>query len=425
MTKKQADLLIINASELLTLNGPKRARRGRELRALAIIKEGAVSIRAGKIEAAGNTGEILKRYEAKKNNILDAAGKTVMPGFVDAHTHLIFAGSRENELLMKLDGKSYMEILEAGGGILNTVKATRNATKKQLVAEAVGRLDRMLLHGTTSLEAKTGYGLTLKDELKSLEALETLQRNHSCDIVPTFLGAHAIPPEYNDKCKDKRNHKNPDGYVDLIIGKMLPKVKKRAAFCDVFCEDGAFSIEQSRKILKAAQDYGMGLKLHADEFADTGGAALAAELKATSAEHLLRSNRDGIRKMAKSGVIGVLLPAAAFSLMGNRYADARYMVESGLPIALGTDLCPNSWTESMQFVVRLACYNMKLTPAEAISAATINSAYAIGTGSDAGSIEAGKKADIIILNAPNHLHIAYRLGVNLVEKVVKSGKVVA
>jgi imidazolonepropionase len=273
----------------------------------------------------------------------------------------------------------------------------------------------MLKYGTTSLEAKTGYGLTVSDEIKSLEAIGELKKSTCQDIIPTFMGAHAVPPEY----------KNPDDYVDLIIIEMLPAIRKKAVFCDVFCEKDVFTIDQANRILRHARDDGLGLKLHADEFGDNGGASLAAEVRAVSADHLLYSNREDLKKMVDRGVIGVLLPVSAFTMMSGKYADARGMIDAGLPIALGTDLCPNSLTESMQFVISLACYNMRMTPAEAVCAATINSAYAIGLGITHGSLEPGKAADILIVDAPNHLHLAYHMGVNLVEKVIKNGNIVA
>lgn len=415
MAKTAADLLILHASELLTLDGPNRARRGGEMRHIGTVSDGAVAVKGGKVAACGKTGEISRRFEAGPKNTIDASGKTVMPGFVDAHTHIVFAGSREQELLMKLEGKSYMEILQSGGGIMSTVKATRNATQQELAAQAGKRLDTMMRLGTTTVEAKTGYGLTTHDELKSLDVLLHLQKSQPLDIVPTFMAAHAVPPE----------SKKADDYIDLIIDEMLPKTKWKAAFCDVFCEQGAFTVEQSRKLLLAARMAGLKLKLHADEFVDTNGAALAAELGAISAEHLLASNLAGIKKMAEKDVIGVLLPVSAFSMMMGKYADARAMISENLPIALGTDLCPNSWSESMQFVIQLACYKMRMTPAEAITASTINAAYAIGMGNSVGSLEPGKKADIIIMDAPNHLHIPYRQGTNHVETVIKDGKVIA
>lgn len=410
------DIFIKNANELITLRGKNCPRTGKEMRDLGIIPDGAVIVSGGKIVSVGETKELEKQAKRMdKIKTIDASSKVVMPGFVDPHTHLIFAGSREHELELKLKGATYMEILKKGGGILNTVKATRRASKRELISSAISRLDTMLEFGTTTTEAKSGYGLTVKDEIKMLEAVREIK--HPIDVVPTFMGAHAVPPEYAGK---------EDAYVDLIIYKMLPEIAKRnlAEFCDVFCEKGVFTTEQSRRLLKAAKKYKLIPKIHADEMVDTGGAALAAEIGAISAEHLLKSSQKGLDAMAKKKVIATLLPASVFTLMLDAHADARYMIEKGIPIALGTDLCPNCWTESMQTIISMACYRMKMLPSEAITAATINAAYAINRGEDIGSIEIGKNADIIVLNAPNYKQIPYRFGINLVDKVIKSGRLV-
>jgi imidazolonepropionase len=310
-----------------------------------------------------------------------------------------------------------MEILRRGGGILSTVRATRAADKVTLVAEALQRLDLMLVHGTTTVEAKSGYGLTVEDELKSLEVMRILQKEHAVDLVPTFLGAHAVPPEYCNK---------PGEYIDLIISEMLPEVArgKLAEFCDVFCEEGVFSVVDARRLLKAAKNYGLKVKLHADEMVRLGGAELSAELGAISADHLLKSSEAGITAMAEGGVIGVLLPATPFALMQEEYANARAIIDAGVPVALATDLNPNCWVESMQFIIALACYKMRMEPAEALVASTINAAHAVGRGAEFGSLEIGKKCDLIILDVPNHLHVPYHFGVNLVDKVVKNGRLV-
>ncbi|MCJ7648190.1 MAG: imidazolonepropionase, partial [Candidatus Lokiarchaeota archaeon] len=339
------------------------------------------------------------------------------PGFVDPHTHIIFDGSRENELEMKLEGKTYLEILEAGGGILKTVTATRKASKEKLVKNGMKILDKMMTFGTTTVETKSGYGLSLESEIKSLEAAKLLNLQHPIDIISTFLGAHAIPPEYAE---------NPDDYVDLIISKMIPQIaeKKLAEFCDVFCEQGIFSIQQTRKILNAAINHGLKPQIHVDEIMDTNGAALAAELNAIQTGHLLKSNEIGLKAMAKEKIIATLLPGTPFCLMLKDYAPARKMIEYGIPIALATDLNPNCWTESMQMIIVLACYNMKLKPAEALTAATINAACAIQRQDKIGSLEIGKKADINIFDIPNHQFLAYQFGGNLISKVIKNGKVV-
>ena len=414
---KTADLLIVNASELVTMAGRRKPRQREEMANVRAIPEGAVVIREGRVLACGRTRDILARFTQMKGKPIDASGKTVIPGFVDPHTHLVFSGSRENELVMKLEGKSYMEILASGGGIQRTVRATRAASDRELLRSALGRLDRMLLHGTTTVEGKSGYGLDLDTEMRSLIAMEMAGMRQPVDVVRTFLGAHAVPPEYQGR---------PDDYIDFLIRTALPEVVrlKLAEFCDVFCEEGVFTVAQSRRLLSAAKKLGLKLKLHADEFVRTRGAELAAELGAISADHLLKSSKEGLERMKEAGVVGVLLPATPFSLMQRDYPDARMMVSMGLPVALATDLNPNCLTESMPFIMALACYKMKLSPSEALTAATVNAACAIGRESSIGSLEPGKKADIAILDAPNHLHIPYHFGVNLVETVIKDGNVV-
>lgn len=405
-------ILLKNASQLITLaRDNHRPRTGKEMSELGIIKNGDVWISHNQIVAVGKDDRI--PHEA--DIVIDCTGKVVMPGFVDPHTHLVFAGSRENELEMKLKGHSYMEILKAGGGILSTVRRTREATKEQLIHEASQRLDTMLKFGTTTVEAKSGYGLDPENEIKMLEAAQELNSQHPMDIVSTFLGAHAVPEEFRGRNME---------YIESMIG-ILPYIAKKrlAGFCDVFCEKGAFSLEESRAILMAAKKEGLRLKIHADEIENLGGSSLAAELKAISAEHLAVISEQDMEAMARAGVVGVLLPATPYSLM-MPYANARKMIEMGMPIALATDLNPNCWTESMQFIISLACYQMKMTPAEAIVASTINAAHAIDRAGEIGSIEVGKKADIIILNVANYQQIPYHFGVNLVEKVIKDGVIV-
>ena len=414
-SRETVDLLIVNADELVTLAGDnQRARVGKQMRELGIIRDGSLAVKDGRIVAVGKTHEVTKKFRSE--NVLSANGKTVLPGFIDAHTHLIFAGSREDEFQMRVEGASYVEILNAGGGILRTVRETRKASVDRLVAEGLAKLDAMLEHGTTTVEAKSGYGLTTKDELKILDAIRRTNQLHTVDVVPTFLGAHAVPLEYKG---------NTHGYVNLIIEEMLPRVTEKALaeFCDVFCERNVFSLEQSRKILSAAKGYGLKSKVHADEMSMLGGAGLAADIEAISAEHLLFSSEENLKAMAAKNVVAVLLPAAALSLMMGKYADARLMIECGVPVALGTDFNPNCLTESMQLVIALGCYIMRLTPGEAVTAATINAAHAIGKANEVGSLEVGKKADAVILNAPNHKFLGYHFGTNLVEKVVKNGRI--
>jgi len=414
--REKADLLIVNADELVTLNnGDKKTHVGKQMQELGIIRNGSLAIKEGRIIAVGKTPEVTKVFKAE--NILSANGKTVLPGFVDSHTHLVFAGLREDEFQMRIEGASYMEILSAGGGILKTVRETRRANVDKLVDLGIKTLDVMLEYGTTMVEAKSGYGLTTKDELKILEATKRLNQLHCVDVVPTFLGAHAIPQEFKD---------NPHGYVNLVVEEMIPKVTEKglAEFCDVFCEKGVFNLEQTRRILVAGQNHGLKPKVHADEMSMLGGTELAADVGAVSADHMLFSSVDGIKAMADKDVIAVLLPAASFSLMMGRYADARLMIDSGVPLALATDFNPNCLVENMQLVIAFACHFMRLTSAEAITAATINAAHAIGRADEVGSLEVGKKADVIVLDMPNHKFLGYHFGVNLVDKVVKNGRVV-
>jgi imidazolonepropionase len=414
--REKLDLLIVNAGELITLSGSsQKPRTGKQLQDIGTIRDGAVAIKDGRIVAVGKTTEITKVFKAE--NIVSTSGKVVLPGFVDPHTHLVFAGSREDEFQMRIAGAPYMEILRAGGGILKTVKETREASFEKLVDNGAKTLDTMLGHGTTTIEAKSGYGLTTKDELKMLQVIQRLNQLHSVDIIPTFLGAHAVPPEFlND----------PEAYVDLVTEEMIPKVAEKglAEFCDVFCERGAFSLEQARRILVTGKNFGLKSKVHADEISRVGGAELAASIGAVSADHVLFSSNEGVRAMADKEVTAILLPAAAFSLMNSRYADARAMISLGAPIAIGTDFNPNCYVENQQLVIALACHFMRLTPAEAITAATINAAHAVKRGNEVGSLEAGKKADIVILDVPNHKFLGYRFGVNLVDKVIKNGRLV-
>ena len=404
---KTVDILIENVNEILTLKGKNQPRIKSEMNELGIIKKGSIAIIDDRIIDIGRN----LQYKAIKK--INAKGKIVMPGFVDSHTHIVFSGSREFELDMKLNGFSYMDILNKGGGIYYTVNKTRKSNIIDLMEQSKFRLNKMLEYGTTTCEGKSGYGLNLETELKILKAQKILNESHPIDIISTFLGAHAIPNEYKI-----------DDYVDLIINDMIPQVSKYSKFCDVFCEKGVFNVSQAKIILNAGKKLGLIPKIHADEIVDTGGAALAAELNAISADHLLRSSKDGLKLMAKKGIIGILLPATPFSLMMKEYANARNMIDNGIPVAIATDLNPNCWTESMQFIIQLACLNMKMTPAEAITAATFNASCAIGENNKIGSIEIGKQADIIILDCPNYMFIPYHFGINLVNKVIKKGKMI-
>jgi len=416
LRRQEVDLIVAHAAEIVTTTGRSlHPASGPQQSSITVIQDGAIAVRRGRIVQIGKTREILSAYRSK--HVIDASGKTALPGLVDPHTHLIFAGFRDKEFEMKLSGKTYMEILAAGGGILSTVRETRRTGKHRLFEICRERARSLLLHGTTTIEAKSGYGLNTAEEIKCLQVARSLDRLGPFDVVPTFLGAHAIPEEYEGRA---------DEYVDLVIEEMIPKIaeKKLARFCDVFCEKGVFTVEQSRRILEAARQRGLKSKIHADEFADTGGAALAAEIGAVSADHLLCSSDEGLGKMAGRGTVAVLLPAAPLTLMTSRYANARKMIEHSVPVAIGTDLSPSCMLESQQMSIALACHFMRMTPAEAIVAATINAAHAICEASSVGSLEPGKKADIAIIDAPNHRFLGYKFGVNLVETVIKNGEIV-
>ena len=409
--------IFMHASELVTLRGPKRSRAKAEMSELSIIPDGAVVVSDGAIEDVGRTESILKEHDASGVERLDASGKVVMPGLVDPHTHVVFAGSREFELDLKLKGKTYLEIMAAGGGILRTVGDTRAASEQELFEQSAARLRSMISHGSTTVEAKSGYGLDKDVELRMLRTIRRLGEELPVDIVPTFMGAHAVPPEFAGR---------PDDYVRFVAEDVLPAVAREnlAVFCDVFCEAGAFDPDQSRTVLMAAKALGMGLKVHADEFSSSGGAELAAELGAVSAEHLAKPSDDGIMAMARKDVIGVMLPGTPYTSMGGVYPDARRLIDIGVPVALGTDLNPNCWNESMQFTMSLACYMLKMTPAEAVTAATVNSAAALGLEKKIGTLERGKRADIVIMDVQSHAMIPCRFGTNLCTLVMKDGEVV-
>ncbi|NVM18565.1 MAG: imidazolonepropionase [Candidatus Lokiarchaeota archaeon] len=415
----KVDLIIIHANELVTMDSTYGVpRTGLDMKNLAIIQDGAIAISRNSIIFVGTTQELIANFPPSQETIIiDATNRLVTPGFIDPHTHIIFDGTRENELEMKLAGKSYLEILESGGGIIKTVKATREAPLAQLIKNGKLILDRMMEYGTTTIETKSGYGLDTENEIKSLLAAKELDLEHPIDIISTFLGAHAVPPEYDGKT---------DEYVEVIISEMIPRIAKEelAEFCDVFCEEGIFSIDQTKKILLTAIKYGMKPQIHIDEIVDTNGAFLASELKAVQVGHMLKSNDNGLEALKKTKIIATLLPGTPFCLMMNEYAPARKIIDMGIPIALATDLNPNCWTESMQMIIALACYHMKLSPAEALTAATINAACAIERQEEIGSLEVGKKADIIVFGVPNHSFLPYQFGVNLVSKVIKNGKVV-
>jgi imidazolonepropionase len=414
-------MLIHSASQVLTLAGPPQ--RGAQLGALGLIEDGAVLLRGSRIEAVGSTQELLEVYPDEPR--LAAAGRVVMPGFVDPHTHVIWAGDRAAEFEQRLQGKTYLEILQEGGGILRTMQATRHASVAELVAETRPRLRRMLMHGTTTVEAKTGYGLEIASELRMLEALVRLDEDPVFDLAITFLGAHAIPPEFSGDAQ---------AYTQVVDTQMLPEVKswwqahaggRPLPFVDVFCETGAFSLEQTRQIFAQAQALGFPLKVHADEFDNLGGAALAAEFHAVSADHLVATSWEDIRQLAQSETVAVGLPCTPFGLAEAHYTPAKVILEADGLLALASDINPGTaWCESMQFTLALACRYMKLTPAQAIAAATINAAAAIGRADQVGSLEAGKQADLLILDVADYRHLGYRFGTNLVHTVIKQGELV-
>jgi len=418
MDKPRADLLVRRAAQVVTVAGSSLSpKRGPDLAEIGVIGDGAVAARRGVIVAVGASDRVEREVELDEDALVcEAGGKVVLPGLVDPHTHLVFAGSREHELEMRIAGAGYLEILARGGGILDTVRATRAAGRTELSVVATKYLDQMLAQGTTTAEAKSGYGLATADEIRILAVVRELDAGHPVDLVPTFLGAHAVPPEYRS---------DPDGYVRLVTKEMLPRAAGLARFCDVFCEEGVFSVEQARLILRAAAELGFKLKLHADEMVSLGGAELAVELGAVSADHLVAVSGEGIRRLAASNTVAVLLPATTFCLMGEKYAPAREMISRGAAVALASDFNPGSSpVNSLPVVMGIAVRQLKMTPAEAVAAVTINAAHAIGAAARAGSLEPGKQADLVIFDAPDYRYLAYRFGTNLVDTVIKSGRIV-
>lgn len=412
-------MLIHSAAQLITLAGGPQ--RGRRLGDLGLLEDGAVFIKDGVIVEIGSSAELRKRY--KKEEAFDAEGRVVMPGLVDAHTHAVWAGDRAAEFELRLQGKSYLEILEAGGGILSTVRATRAASVEDLVAQTRPRLASMFAYGSTTIEAKTGYGLELESELRMLEALLRLDEEGPWELAFTFLAAHAVPPEFKDQ---------PGAYVDQICNVMLPALRdwwaqraggRPAPFVDVFCETGAFDLAQSRRILESAKALGFPLKIHADEFDNLGGAGMAVELGAISADHLVATSKKEIAAFGKSDTVAVALPATPFGLAEPHYTPAGEILAADGLLAVASDLNPGTaWGESLQFALALACRSLRLTPAQAIAAATINATAALGREESIGSLEPGKQADLLILNVDDYRHLGYRFGTNLVHSVVKKGK---
>ena len=414
-------MLIHSATQLLTIGGPPQ--RGHSLGNLGIIENGAVLIEDGIITAVGPSDEMCAIYADEEK--FDASGSVVMPGLVDPHTHIVWAGDRAAEFEMRLQGKTYMEIMNAGGGIVSTVAKTRAASLESLIAETRPRLQRLFANGTTTVETKSGYGLNTETELKSLQALLALDAEGPIELVPTFLGAHAIPTEFKD---------NAEAYTNLVCHQMLPTLKTwwqsdvepehNFPFVDVFCETGAFSLEQSRLILETAHNLGFPLKIHADEFDNLGGGSLAAELGAASADHLVVTSPEDIAALGASDTVAVSLPCTPFGLAEGHYTPAKEFLDANCILAIATDLNPGTaWCENMQFAIALACRYLRLTPAQAIVAATLNAAQAIGRADQIGSLEPGKQADLLILEVSDYRHLGYRFGGNLVKTVIKKGKV--
>lgn len=418
-------LLLTNCAQIVTCRGSQKPLRGQEMQALVIIENGAIAIDEGKIAAVGPVEEIVAKYVAVE--VLDCRGRAVIPGFVDCHTHTVFGGDRVNEFEMRIGGASYMEIMAAGGGILSTMRQTREADEDALFSLAKARLDAMLALGSTTVEIKTGYGLDLPTELKMLRVIERLADAHPCTIVPTFLGAHTVPPEFQDE---------PEGYVRLVIEAMLPAVwswyeestfarKKIPLFCDVFCEDHAFNVAQSAKILARARELGFKLKIHVDQFNELGGLEMALALGAVSVDHLDVTGEKSMAGLAQMHTVAVPLPAANFNLGHTHFANARKMIDQGVALALATDLNPGSAPcYSMPLVMAVANRYQRLLPAETLHAATINAAHALDLADRAGSIEVGKQADLLMLQTADYRHLSYFLGGNPVQQVIKGGHLV-
>jgi len=415
---KPVDLILSSCSQVVTCSGPIPKRRS-DLSDIAVIEKGGVASYQGEIVFAGETDALHKTCKLVENGLhIDARGLTALPGLIDPHTHLPFAGTREEEFLLRLKGYSYQQLAEKGMGIQTTVKATREIPLESLKALCLSRLDSMLLSGTTTIEAKSGYGLNQKDEIKQLQALKEIGKIHPIDIIPTFMGAHEVPQEYRNKKEE---------YINLLIEKVMPEIKKKglAEFFDVFCEKGVYSVQESKKLIQAAKRLGFKIKIHADEFASLGGAELAVDEEAVSAEHLIAVSENGINKLAESSTASVLLPGVPFFLMQEKKAPARRLIDQGAIVALATDFNPgSSMTESMLFILRLGVFTLKMSIEEAIHAATANAAYALDRQDEIGSIEIGKSMDVILCDIPHYAHLVYHMSGNPVRHVIKNGNLV-
>lgn len=416
---RKATLIVKNIGQLVTMAGDV-PRRGKMMQELGIIESGGIAVSNGEIIGVGTSDEIERKTPLALNcRVLDGMGCLVTPGLIDCHTHPVFANTRESEFEMRLQGLSYMEIAQAGGGIRSSVRDLRAMPADTLMQKTRKRFDRLLAHGTTTIEAKSGYGLSTESELKSLQVIRDLKDLHPLETVPTFLGAHEVPDEYRSRR---------EAYVELVVNEMIPAVAKAqlAEFSDVFCEEGVFSIDESRRIQQAAKEAGLKLRFHADEFQTSGAAELAVEMGAVSADHLMFVSETGIRMLSQGNTVAVLLPGTTFSLGGNSYAPARRLIESGAVIALSTDCNPgSSCTESLPAIMTLAAVNMKLTAAETMSAVTVNAAVAIDRAGSLGQLVVGKQADFVLWDAADYRELPYHYGVNLAVTVIKNGKVVA
>ena len=416
--EKKVTLLIKNIGQLITMAGDV-PRLGDKMKDLGLVENGGIAVAGEEILAVGESDKVEGASPlAEGCTVIDAKGMVVTPGFIDPHTHPVFSRTREKEFEMRLQGKSYMEIAQSGGGIRSSVRDLRETDYAVLKAKTKERLDRFLSFGVTTIEAKSGYGLSTESEIKQLEIIRELNQTHPIDLIPTFLGAHEYPDKY------RNNH---EGYIDILINEMIPAVTKDnlAEFSDIFCEEGVYSVEESKRVQQAAQRAGLKLKFHADELESTGGAELAAELKAVSADHLVYISEAGIKAMAKSGTVAVMLPGTTFSLAGKQYAPARKMIEEGVTVALSTDCNPgSSYSESLSIIISLAALQMKLTAAETISAVTVNAACAVDRAGKIGQLAKGHQADITVWNMSDYRELPYHYGVNLVAKVIKKGKLV-
>ena len=419
------DLIIFNAGQLVTCASGGKPKRGTAMLDVGIIENGAVAVSGGKIVGVGGSNEILSEFQS--DNMIDAEVRVVCPGFVDPHTHIVFAGDRLNEFELKIKGADYLEILASGGGIIATVRQTREASVSDLVEQSRQRLDKMLACGTTTAEIKTGYGLDTETEMKMLACVEELDKTHAIDIVPTFLAAHAVPPEFKS---------NANGYVDLICNTMLPRAWKWFVasrfygrvpfFADVFCEKGAFDLAQSKQVLETARSMGFKLKAHVDEFTNLGGSRLAIDMGAASIDHLDAISDEEVKLLAASNTVGIVTPTVNFNLGSTHFADARKMIDAGCAIALSTDYNPGSAPcPSQAMAMAIACRYQKMLPSEALNAATINAAHAIGLGHRVGSLEVGKQADLLIVDSTDYLQIAHEVGGNLIRTIIKNGSVIS